>query len=425
MKTPPSVRFIYGFSAGFFLLTAAYGAPPALASAPQRADAEAKPYVLFMSTDVAVQRGRKLYPIKDVSGKSFIVSVNGQLTEVPMHGEPRDLEFKHALVLARATASLTGLQSERTYTPATDPRMVRQREAVLAAAVIGDNASLAEGQYIRSLNGGWAPGSTYQIGPAADNTNPANARLAPGAAPDTAGMAAASQSASQAQDMMMSNLAQGAAARMRAEADLAQEQFDAVAVSFDVSSQTYLEKPYLIVITRFHLPNDKPGTARNAVYAKALESIGGKPRHIEVLHGGFPHGFEIEDLQVHLYNEGREIATDVSQKRVPLTRDEAFEYLKIEYLGGHKGESLSATPALGRPSKEQQLKLTPNQWKAVYYVKVSKEGVPLGTYADEACSQPVDETIGALAKNVRFYPALENGKPTEGTARLEFSELVL
>ena len=423
MKTPAFACLSLG--AGSLLFAVAHAAPPGPAAPPAGPDTIAKPYVLFMRTDVSVEQDKKLYPIKDVHGRAFVIDMKGRPEEVPMAGGSHRIEFQHALTLARTAASLTGLESERAYTPGRDPKMQRQREAVIAEAVIGDNASLAEGKMIAGLNNNFVAVNADARAPDGTPLNGAAASAAAVAKIGADNAAAAFQAEGQAETLRESNVTSGGFARLAAENDMAQEQFDAVAVRFTVSSLAYLEKPYVVVITRFHARDDKPGVARSAVYAKALDSIGARPTKVELLHGGFPPGFEIEALQVHLYNEGREVPTDVAQKRVPLTRDEAFEYLKIEYVSGHKGDTVIATPALGLPDKEERLKLTPNQWKATYYAKVSKDGLPLGTYTDEACSQPVDDQVAALAQNVRYYPAMEKGKPVEGIARLSWRQLPL
>jgi hypothetical protein len=395
--------------------------------------AEAKPYVLFLRTDIAVEQNKKLCPLKDVSGQDLIVSVDGQKVSVPMAGASHALELQNALTLARTSASLTGLEIERSYTPRRDPRMQRQRDAMAAEAAMGDNASLAEGRMITGLNKDYVafnsdlknpnggPMGGVAITAAAINDK---ARLIQNGAADSEALQAFKQM-NRAEDLRQTDITSGGFARLAAENDMAQELYDALSVRFQVSSPVYLEKPYLVLITRFHAPDDKPGVARNAVFAKALNAFGSKPIKIDVLQRGFPLGFEIEDLQLHLYSDGHEIPTDVAQKRVPLSREEAFEYLKSKYLSGHKGDTLTATPALGRPDKNERLKLTPNQWNAVYYAKVSKDGLPLGTYLDEACSQAVDDTVGTLAQNVRYYPAMESGELVVGTAQLSWSQLKL
>src|ERR1035438_3233767 len=63
---------------------------------------------------------------------------------------------------------------------------------------------------------------------------------------------------------------------------------------------------------------------------------------------GFPPAFELQGFDVHLYNRGEEVATNVSPKRVELTRDEAFEYIKMEYISAHKGDTLAAVPVMGK-----------------------------------------------------------------------------
>jgi hypothetical protein len=423
VKTPSTVCFNLCFSVGLLLLPVAQAAPTEPATPPTIPDATAKPYVLFMRTDVAVEQNKKLYPVKDVHGQKFIITVKGQPVSVSMSGEGRKLEFQHALTLARASASLTGLESGRAYTARRDPKMKRQRDAVIAEAVIGDNASLAEGQWIRALN---KDGILINSDPRMPDGTPIQGAAQSAAAQDASSAAAAArafEAMNQMESLRQSNITSGGFARLQAEADMALENFDAVEVRFDVASSVYLEKPYVVVITRFHARDDKPGVARNAVFAKALEAIGTKPTRVELLHGGFPLGFEIEDLQVHLYNEGKEIPTDVAQKRVPLTREEAFEYLKIDYFRDHKGETMPATPAVGRPDRLELARLGPKQLEAAYFVKVDKAGHPGGVFIDEKCSQPADEAVATLAREVRYYPALEQGKAVDGVARLILSHL--
>jgi hypothetical protein len=159
------------------------------------------------------------------------------------------------------------------------------------------------------------------------------------------------------------------------------------------------------------------------IYARALEAIGSRPQKIHILQGGLPHGYELVSYQVHLYNLGQEVATDVVPERVSLTREEAFEYVKADYLGTHKGATLPSTPAMGKLGLETKAELTPAQLGGTYFVKVNKDGKPEEAFLDEACSQPVDGVVATVVKYVRFFPALEKGKSVDGVARLRFSYL--
>jgi hypothetical protein len=134
----------------------------------------------------------------------------------------------------------------------------------------------------------------------------------------------------------------------------------------------------------------------------------------------------MKELQVHLYNGGKEVATNIAAKRVPLTRDEAFEYVKMDYLSSHMGTTLPAVPAMGKLPADLPSRLAQGQFRQVFYVKVSKDGIGAHAYLDEACSRPVEDPyIATLLKDIRFEPALENGEPVDGVAILKLGQLAM
>jgi hypothetical protein len=187
-----------------------------------------------------------------------------------------------------------------------------------------------------------------------------------------------------------------------------------------------LNDPYFLLVARFREPKAPASSARNWIYAKSLEPLSSTPVRFKLLKGGFPRGYILEDFDVHLYNRGDEVATNVSPKRVPLTRDEAFEYVKIQYLGSHKAATLPPTPAMGKLPPDLHSRLSGGQFSREYYVKVSKEGLAQGAFMDEACSQKIEDGyLENVVKSIRFRPALDKGKPTEGVARLKLEDLPL
>lgn len=377
--------------------------------------ANPKNHTLFMGTDISIEHEGKLYRVQDVFSTTFIISVDGKKTGVPMHGTPRKMRLEQSLKLTNVSASLTGLKAERAYTPLNDPRMKRQIEASQISAVVGDNSSLAMGKFEVAQN---------KFGVAINPDAATGAAIS--AANLDAAAAAASKEATTAENMSSaqfnSDSTNPALGDLRAKADLSKELFDAVEVEFEISAQAELHKPYVVLIARYH-EREKPKYSRDLIYARALDSIGPTPQHVHILQGGLPEGFELENYQVHLYDLGQEVATDVAPKRVPLTREEAFEYLKAEYIGSHKGATLPASPAMGKLGIQTKAQLAPSQLNGAYFVRVTSEGKPLRAFMDEACSQPVDDAIDSLVKTVRFFPALDHGKCIEGVARLTFSHL--
>ena len=132
----------------------------------------------------------------------------------------------------------------------------------------------------------------------------------------------------------------------------------------------------------------------------------------------------MDDFKVHLFDRGQELATNVADKRVELTYSDAFRYFLIDYIGDHKGASRPAAPVMGRLPAGWQARLTPDQLTQAYFVKVSKDGMPVGTYADEACSKPVtDPYLQSVVKEIRFAPTLDKGKAVEGTAKLRLGDI--
>ena len=180
----------------------------------------------------------------------------------------------------------------------------------------------------------------------------------------------------------------------------------------------------MVVLFKFLERGAKPGNEGLLIYAKALDPIGPKPRYIRVLEGGLPVGFKFVDCQVHVYNRGQEVATNVSPKRVDLSRDEARLYLLMDYLGANKGATVPASAVRGTLPRPSRAGLSLDQINRTAYVKVSKDGQVLGVYQDEACQLALEDARYVNALGEVFYnPALYQGKPVEGVARLRLGDI--
>ena len=107
-----------------------------------------------------------------------------------------------------------------------------------------------------------------------------------------------------------------------------------------------------------------------------------------------------------------------------LSYNDAFKYVLLDYQSAHKGASLPAAPVMGRLPAGWHTRLTSEQLSQPYFVKVSKNGMPLGTYADEACSHPVtDPNLQSVISEIRFTPALDKGKVVEGMTKLRLDNI--
>jgi hypothetical protein len=211
---------------------------------------------------------------------------------------------------------------------------------------------------------------------------------------------------------------------LKMQQELALKLFDAIEIAFEVSAPALVTNPYVVIVAQYHDPDEAKGTAHNWIYAKSLDPIDRTPRKVTIRKGGFPKGFELEGYQVHLYDHGRELATNVAERQMALTRDEAFKYVLIEYLAAHKGANVPASPGLTRLPPDLRERLSGAQFTQTFYVKVTKDGLPAGTYVDPSCLQEVEDSyLRSVVADIRFKPALEKGRPVDGVALLKLSDL--
>jgi hypothetical protein len=408
MKTPSRIPHPAGFSGLILPLAAILAIAPSLSAATlDPAATEPKTHTLFMGADFDVQLKRSFYRVRDVSGGSVVIRVNDEEVRLPMNEGPVNMKVVQSLKLTKTSAVIVDLKGDRAYTPATNPVRKFLREQPGGAAHLRANQA-----QIQSY--------TAQQGVAGARNSGAPAAVSASI------VAQAEQQAATAGNNFSSALAaEGSDANSigtysaKMEEELAKQLFDAVAVTFEVSSPQPLDHPYVVIVAQYRERDEKLGAAHNWIYARALEPIDPKPRKIRLLQGGLPPGFELLKFKLHLYDRGREIATNVAENRVPLTREEAFQYLKIEYITGHKDTTLPPTAAMGRLPSDLPSRLTGEQIARTLFVKVSKDGLPGEVFFDESCSQKVDDPdIMSVIRDFRFRPALDQGRAVDGIARL-------
>ncbi len=385
----------------------AFSAPAAM---PDGTNAGSKTYTLFMGADLDVQLNKVDYHVMDVSGGSFVIKVDGKDRLVPMYEGPVSLRVAHSLKLTEASAAIADLKGERAYTPGNDPvrkYMAQQGQAVASQAAM----DIAEWNVV------FAQRMTNANRKAADAGQE-------GGFPAGTDLSAAQRQLGATYAAALSDFGNNSSLVGKMQSEVDQGLFDAMDISFQVSSERPLNSPYVVVVAQYRERNTPPGALHSWIYAKALEPIDSKPRTVRILQGGFPQGFELEKFQVHLYDRGQELATNVADKRVPLTRDEAFQYVLIDYVSSHKGASLPATPAMGKLPADLRTRLDSGQLTQRFFVKVSKDGLPVEAYVDESCSHKVDDPyLQSVIQDIRFNPALEKGRPIEGIALLKLGDL--
>ncbi len=424
MNTPQEISFPTKSAAARFLFPALVICGAAIAATAAAQDA-AKTHTLFMGADVSVGIDKQLYAVRDVSGSSWVVEVNGQTRVISTKNGPINLKVTPSLKLTEISANIADLKGIPAYSFENDPS-TKLTKAMASAADLNAGYQAAVNQSQAAL----VQAQNLAQYTAATNNKDAGAIAAAGGIPILMTPAGGA---------LNSNLSTAAAAAELAQTSVSAGSdlelpsghgfsggFDAMEVSFGVSSQHRLNNPYVVTITRFQEKGGKPGMFKKLVYAKAVHPIESHPTTVHFYEEGFPPGFELQSFEMHLYDHGVEVATSVSSKRVELTRDEAFEYVKLEYVGAHKGDTLPAVPVMGRLPADLPARLAEGKYADTYYVRVSKDGVAGGPFLDAACTKGVrDPYLESVVKNILFKPALDNGRPVEGVAPVRLGQLTM
>jgi hypothetical protein len=381
--------------------------PRPVAAAPADTPAEPKTLTLFMGADVFVQKDKEFRRVEDVVGGSFVVKVKGKEVGIPTEAPDINLKADRSLKITATSVTIGDLKAVRGYTPGNDPVMKFAAASNDAQAMQGDVGALLSRMVNAKDSAARDAGSAHPLG---------------GAGVD---LAAATRNYNKSSAAANASIGMVASANGAMQDELAEEMYDALDVEFDVASNKTFSRPYVVVMLQYHEKGARPGDTHHALYAMALRRLDSEPQSVRIHKTGFPRGFEVEKYQLHIYDGGREAASNLAENQARLTRTEAFTYLLLDYEGTHKGATLPAAPALGRLNPEERTRLTPDQFGITYRVQVAKDGLPGAAFTDAGLSNPAEPAVAALIANVRFYPALDKGKPVEGVAELQFGRLAL
>jgi hypothetical protein len=406
-----------------------------------------KTHTLFRGTDISVRLDKDTYPVRDVEGSAWVVAINGKDEVISAKRAPVNLKISSTLKLTEVSATVVGFTRTPGYTFNNDPTVIQSR--ALAQAALTNAMFQGVAQDARNLsdtmgNAALGPAQTFaasdkQFGDAAllhtaettpaithspkaiaGSRGPAPNPLVPSIFDSASGNDLARAEARHAEAVADTKLASSAETTGRTTT----LGFDAMDVDFSVSSPRPLGSPYLVTIARFHEAGSKPGTERRLVFAKTLNPIDSHLSHVHFSEDGFPMNYELIDFQVHIYNRGVEIPTNLSPDRVEMTRDEAFQYVKTEYINAHKGATRPPAVAMGSVPSELPTRIAAGNYIDTFFVKISKDGLAEESFADSKCSKRIEDPfLLSVVLRLRFKPALANGEPVEGIAALNLSKL--
>jgi len=381
----------------------------AFAAAPAGAP---KTHVLFMGANIALERGKEVHPVADVTATAVVIKPGGQRVELPI-ARGQNYLISESLKVAEGSVGIDHLESERAYTPGADPfeQLAKAQAFAAGQAMVTELADAAETRAMQGVvtetNAMRDAAGTPAEGSASEALRQAELTL-------SKAQTKSFQVASTPDSVIYDGVKMGG-----------ESMFDAIRVTFEVTPKNDLAQPYYAIIAQIREHDSKPGQVRKWAYVRSLGPISaGEVRNVSVYRGGLPPGYILESCEVHVYNQGEELSTNLSRKSVPLTEEEAQEYRIFEYISANKGRTLSAVLTTTTLSGEARFSLTKAQLDETHYVRVAKTGQVVAAFRDAAGQQTLrDPPLEAVLKTLRFKPALAAGKPVESIAPIHLGQI--
>ncbi|WP_221032639.1 hypothetical protein [Actomonas aquatica] len=445
-----------------------------------------KPYRLFVGVDLKLKPEddtQDYRPIDSLKAREVILAEPGRPT-VPMR-EVSAFSWEHKPKVGRAAVTIDDFEQHRAFSLRNDKKLqymatqnnmaIYQQEKADAARLQASDArfsqEIARGIYVYAENDaasraglergpepGYTPGGRGGLnfddpqGIYGDGQIGANLRTA---------NAEAIEANDNMADQLFDTLQRTSDPTMldRMQGTDGDDGADVLELTFTLSAPYPIAEAYVVVLGAIKQGDD----AGVITFHEMVGKIGPQPRKIRIRKTGFKPGFVIEDVKLHLYARGKELGTNLSERAVDMTRDQAREFLLLAHLADHAIESVPATPVwnLAPPSllgaadasrfdypvivtldaDGSVMSIHDSETEARAFLASIHDAAELRTKSnpgrslasslrttDADARLTVDQTgrlpahVVAAINELIFLPALDVGSPTPGTAAVNLAE---
>jgi hypothetical protein len=372
----------------------------AVAATPNPApDAPPKDHVLFVGTDLAVKQDGQYYRVIRATKDALLIERDHGVTEMRRF-DGAEIRVTRGVKLSNLSATIDKLRTDSVDRAAARAQFDAMHEQIMLTDQANTTADRLHGEMIRA--------GSVAVDP--------NAAMGSAAASVEANKAATTAAYVNALPALESNVS--AASTFFFEKTQRSETAE-VALSFELSSPEPIENAYLVVVANY-TAGDK---ITRHISARELKRIDRRPRRVELIHPASISGLEFKNFAIGLYASGQEIATNLSEKRMPLTKDQAFQFFLIDYLSKHPGATTPPTPMVMIPRAEFRGQIDKTHSSQPIFATVDKSGTVIAMSTDEAGAQKLPASVQSALQNVRFMPALKNGTPVDGRVKVTLAEL--
>lgn len=177
---------------------------------------------------------------------------------------------------------------------------------------------------------------------------------------------------------------------------------NALIIKTSIRSPHPVADAYVVGIIRIKTREDGQS---DVVFFQEVGTLGPTAKKVNIRKDNMPTGFEVVDIKLHVYREGQELVSDLSEKQFALTRNEALEYLALERISSNRGKTLPAEPAWSLAPSALLASERPRDFDFPLTVHVDAKGRVIKI--DETSIVPGQ--IGEIINDLMFMPAIENG----------------
>ncbi|MEO6002570.1 MAG: hypothetical protein ABIZ04_15925 [Opitutus sp.] len=434
------------------LLTVVFSIPIARPQTVPETTPPPKDHVLFVGTDLSVKEGGKFYHVVGATKKTLKIEKDGTFTNVGLSGGP-NIRINKGVKLSNLSATIGRIKTESIDHESARAQLAAMQSSMALMDAASDDVDRKHGlmMVLSAVQSGPAPvvpgGASASItGPSVKEMQDAAAASYVNSLSDfTRSTAAATTLFNEslmpppredevtldASALPGLNLLGGSGlsdsgvggstsvASMRSSVPSASTE---VELTFDVSSPTPLENAYIVVVANYASPS-KPNEVARQISAREFALIDSHPKRVKMSHAASINRLPFKKFDMALFANGQEVATNLSEKRMALTSDQAFQFFLIDYLTAHKGATLPPAPVLMKPRAEIRRAVEKAEKNHTIYANLDKSGNVLVITSDAAGTQPLPASVQSVLQNVRFMPALEKGAPVAGRIKVTLAQL--
>ncbi len=201
------------------------------------------------------------------------------------------------------------------------------------------------------------------------------------------------------------------------EKELEGTSFDAINLTFRIAAPEPIANAH--ALARVRIRNKAEGY-QDISFQRELGAIGRNPRSVMLTLDGLPKGFEYVEADIHIFNQGVELATTRSERHMPLTAGEAREYLLLDHLAQHRGESTAAQPVWSLAPGALRSADDGGAYNFTALVDIDERGIAQAVKPLDG--QILPESTRTLFREMTYLPALQDGEPIASTVQVNLAD---